>query len=65
MKAIRVNELRRVTDGVWTGATGAGVIVGVYDTGIDFRHADFSTRAAAPVCSASGIRPDRARHRQA
>ncbi|MGH7463151.1 MAG: S8 family serine peptidase, partial [Longimicrobiales bacterium] len=41
MKSIRVNELRRVTDGVWTGATGAGVIIGVYDTGIDFRHDDF------------------------
>ena len=25
----------------WTGATGAGVIVGVVDDGLDFRHPDF------------------------
>jgi subtilisin family serine protease len=41
MKAIRADEVRRLVGGVWTGATGAGVIVGVYDTGLDFRHDDF------------------------
>lgn len=40
-RAIRLNDVRQVVGGVWTGSTGAGVIVGVYDTGIDFRHDDF------------------------
>ncbi|MGH7466556.1 MAG: S8 family serine peptidase [Longimicrobiales bacterium] len=41
LKAIRANDVRRQVGGVWTGVTGAGAIVGVYDTGIDFRHEDF------------------------
>jgi subtilisin family serine protease len=41
MHAIRVDELRSVIDGAWQGATGAGAIVGIYDTGVDVRHEDF------------------------
>ncbi|MGH7502398.1 MAG: S8 family serine peptidase [Longimicrobiales bacterium] len=41
LTAIHVNELRTRNGNVWAGSTGAGVIVGVYDTGIDFRHDDF------------------------
>jgi subtilisin family serine protease len=41
MKAIHVDELRTQAGNGWTGTTGEGVIVGVYDTGIDFTHDDF------------------------
>jgi subtilisin family serine protease len=41
LASIRAHEVRRQTGGVWTGVSGAGAIVGVYDTGIDFRHDDF------------------------
>jgi subtilisin family serine protease len=40
-RAIRANDVRKVVGGVWTGTTGQGVIVGVFDTGIDFTHEDF------------------------
>jgi subtilisin family serine protease len=41
LKAIHVDELRMQTGSGWSGSTGEGVIVGVYDTGIDFTHDDF------------------------
>jgi subtilisin family serine protease len=47
-RAIRLNEVRRVSaDGVWTGSTGQGVIVAIYDTGLDFRHQDFRDPSGA------------------
>jgi minor extracellular serine protease Vpr len=42
-RAIRLNDVRRIANGEWVGATGQGVIIGVYDTGIDFAHQDFRT----------------------
>lgn len=49
MQDIRASQVRTVSNGIFTGATGSGVIVGVFDTGIDwshqdFRHADGTTR---------------------
>lgn len=41
LAAIRANEVRRREGSLWFGAAGYGVIVGVYDTGIDYRHEDF------------------------
>lgn len=41
MEAIHVDEIRTLAGGEWTGATGKGAIVGVYDTGLDLRHEDF------------------------
>ena len=42
MRAIRVDALRAVDGaGDWSGLTGAGSIVGVYDTGLDLFHPDF------------------------
>ncbi|MEX1182516.1 MAG: S8 family serine peptidase [Gemmatimonadota bacterium] len=41
MKAIGVDAVRQRTAGGWTGSTGTGVLVGIIDTGIDLRHADF------------------------
>ena len=41
MRAIKVNDVRSLSGGVWTGSTGRGVIVAIYDTGIDFKHQDF------------------------
>lgn len=41
MKAIRADLVRQQVGGNWTGTTGQGVIVGVYDTGLDFLHDDF------------------------
>lgn len=41
MRAIRVTDLRRMDGGRWTGLTGEGAIVAIYDTGLDFRHDDF------------------------
>jgi subtilisin family serine protease len=41
MIAIRADGLRHVANGSWTGATGHGVLVGIYDTGLDVTHEDF------------------------
>ncbi|HUP89731.1 MAG TPA: S8 family serine peptidase, partial [Longimicrobiales bacterium] len=45
MKAIRADLVRRAQGGAWTGTTGRGVVVGVYDTGLDFNHDDFLDQA--------------------
>ncbi len=47
MKAIRLNEVRKLVSGEWTGATGKNVIIADYDTGIDFTHEDFRTATGA------------------
>ncbi|MEP7327770.1 MAG: S8 family serine peptidase [Betaproteobacteria bacterium] len=39
--ATRADTLRTGTPGAYTGGTGKGVIVGVVDDGVDFRHLDF------------------------
>jgi len=39
--AIGADKIRTLVDGRWTGATGEGTIVGVYDTGLDLLHDDF------------------------
>ncbi|MFO1306265.1 MAG: S8 family serine peptidase [Burkholderiales bacterium] len=39
--ATRADTLRTGTPQSWTGGTGRGVIVGIVDDGIDFRHRDF------------------------
>jgi subtilisin family serine protease len=41
MLDVRAHEVRSVAAGVWTGLTGQGVLVGVYDTGLDLQHPDF------------------------
>lgn len=41
MSAIGMSGLRQQTDGVWSGATGRGVLIGVIDTGLDLTHPDF------------------------
>ena len=41
MKAIRANLVRQVNGGNWTGSAGQGVIVAIYDTGLDYFHDDF------------------------
>lgn len=40
---IHANELRTQSGSGFSGVTGAGVIVGIIDTGLDFRHPDFQT----------------------
>jgi minor extracellular serine protease Vpr len=39
--ATRADALRTGTPGNWIGGTGKGVIVGILDDGVDFRHRDF------------------------
>lgn len=39
--ATRAEALRTVTGPTWSGITGKGVIVGIVDDGLDFRHRDF------------------------
>lgn len=39
--AIRADRVRRREGGEWVGFAGQGVVVGVYDTGIDYQHLDF------------------------
>jgi subtilisin family serine protease len=41
MIAIRADGLRHLAGDRWTGATGEGVLVGIYDTGLDLFHEDF------------------------
>lgn len=41
MAAIRAAGIRLRGGDRWYGSTGEGVIVGLYDTGIDYRHEDF------------------------
>ncbi|MGQ0815633.1 MAG: S8 family serine peptidase [Gemmatimonadota bacterium] len=41
MRAIRADLVRRAAGGTWNGTAGRDVIVGVYDTGLDFTHEDF------------------------
>lgn len=41
MRVIRANAVRRVVGNTWTGSAGQGVIVGIYDSGLDFTHEDF------------------------
>jgi subtilisin family serine protease len=41
MLDIHASAVRAASNGTFTGATGTGVIVGVFDTGIDWSHADF------------------------
>jgi subtilisin family serine protease len=41
MKAIRADLVRRQVGGNWTGTAGQGVIVAIYDTGLDYLHDDF------------------------
>jgi len=40
-RSIRIDPLRTRVGDRWTGATGEGAIVGVYDTGLDVTHEDF------------------------
>ncbi len=39
--AISAQEVREQVGGSWLGFDGGGTLVGIYDTGIDFRHEDF------------------------
>ncbi len=41
VKAIHADSVRQLNGSSWIGSAGQGVIVGIYDTGIDFRHGDF------------------------
>ncbi|HEY6209926.1 MAG TPA: S8 family serine peptidase, partial [Gemmatimonadales bacterium] len=41
MQDIRANLVRFQSNGIFTGATGSNVIVGTFDTGIDWSHPDF------------------------
>lgn len=43
MLANRADVVRRQVGNTWAGTAGQGVIIGVIDTGIDFRHEDFLT----------------------
>jgi subtilisin family serine protease len=45
MAAIRADQVRTLMGQAWQGWTGQGVIVGIYDTGIDFLHPDFRDAA--------------------
>ncbi|NIP82820.1 MAG: hypothetical protein GWM90_27800, partial [Gemmatimonadetes bacterium] len=40
-EAVNVDDVRSRIGGTWTGTAGQGVIVGVYDTGLDYTHHDF------------------------
>jgi len=42
---VRADGVRRRVDAAWLGSAGQGVIIGVYDTGLDYRHEDFRDAA--------------------
>jgi subtilisin family serine protease len=46
---IRANLVWTLTAGTFTGQTGAGALVGVFDTGIDFRHPFFLGSTSPPT----------------
>ncbi|HEX6938173.1 MAG TPA: S8 family serine peptidase [Longimicrobiales bacterium] len=41
MRVVRATEVRRRDGDLWYGSAGHGVIVGIYDTGVDIAHEDF------------------------
>lgn len=41
MKVIRATAVRRRDGDVWYGSAGHGVVVGIFDTGVDYAHEDF------------------------
>lgn len=41
MRAIQADALRSYGPGGWSGTTGEGTLIGVYDTGLDVQHPDF------------------------
>jgi subtilisin family serine protease len=41
MLVIRAAGLRQLEGEAWLGVAGQGTVVGIYDTGLDFRHEDF------------------------
>jgi len=45
MRAIRVDGLREWVESDWAGRAGHGVIIGIYDTGLDHEHGDFRDAA--------------------
>jgi len=45
MRVIRVDGLRQWAEGDWVGRAGHGVIIGIYDTGLDLAHGDFQDAA--------------------
>jgi subtilisin family serine protease len=60
--AIGVAAVRQLTPSGWTGATGAGSIIGIVDTGLDLLHPDFhdpggATRVLAFWDQTTGSRP--------
>jgi subtilisin family serine protease len=46
---VRANAVWSLAGGVFTGTTGKGVLVGVIDTGIDWRHTFFLSSTAPPT----------------
>jgi len=44
---VRADRVRTFTGGAWQGWTGQGVIVGVYDSGLDYTHPDFRDATGA------------------
>src|SRR5690606_20396421 len=41
LRVIRADGLRQWAENDWTGRAGHGVIIGIYDTGLDYEHGDF------------------------
>ncbi len=58
MQDIRASLVRTASGGMFTGATGSGVIVGTFDTGIDWPHPDFpGTWAGTTSRMATNVAP--------